>query len=105
MHSVVHRTLEEGDTAGLGYMEKISSSLFGLTIKVGMFLTPEFLLWLEKPCICLSTDVLYFCFFPILEFNQICKKDTESTYGAKRKRRALGHSVLFWKERSGQIGS
>lgn len=78
MHSVAHRALEEGDTAGLRYMEKILSSLFGLIIRVGMCLTPEFLLWLEKPCICLSTNVLHFCFFPILEFNQISKEDTES---------------------------
>lgn len=105
MHSVVHRALEEGDTAGLRYLEKILSSLFGLLIRVGMCLTPVFLLWLEKPRICLSTDVLHFCFFPILEFNQICKKDPESTYGANRKRKALGHPVLFWKERSEQIGS
>lgn len=96
--------LEEGDTTELRHMEKISSSLFGLIIRVGMCLTPEFLLWLEKPCICLSTDVLRFCFFPILEFNQICK-DTESTSGAIRKRKALGHPVLFWEERSGHIGS
>lgn len=104
MHSVVSRALEEGDTAGLRYMEKILS-LFGLIIRIGTCLTPEFLLWLEKPCVCLSMYVLHFCFFPILEFNRICKEDTESTHGPNRKRKVLGHPVLFWEERSGQIGS
>lgn len=40
---------------------KNSSSLFGLTVRVEMCLTPESLLWLEKPCICLSTGILLFC--------------------------------------------
>ena len=93
-------------------MEKTPSSSFGLAVRVDLCLAPGSLLWLEKPCICLSTGNITLLFLSqtshlVLKFIRVGKKDTisESTCGATRRREALGHPVLISKESSGQIGS